>query len=73
MDREGRVRVMADVPPDLKAKLDKHVHWGLRNDFLSAVLERVVEGLEKDERGILVGLIIAGKVQMVWKVEDAIK
>lgn len=65
--------MMADVPPDIKIRLDKKVHWGLRNAFLSAVLGDVVDGLEKDEKGILVGLIIAGKIRITWDVEGAMK
>jgi len=72
MSAEGRVRVIADVPPGIKARLDKKVHWGLRNDFLSAILSDVVDGLERDDKDILVGLIIARKVHITWDVEGAI-
>ena len=64
---------MADVPPEIKKRLDKRVHWGLRNDFMSAILSDIVDGLDSDDKGILVGLIIAGKIHITWAVEDALK
>jgi len=71
--KDGRVRIMVDVPPDLKARMDLKVHWGLRNDFLSAVLDDVVSGLESDDKDILVGLIVAKKIHVTWDVEGALK
>ncbi len=71
--KDGRVRIMVDVPPELKVRIDKKVHWGLRNHFLSAVLDDVVSGLESDDKGILVGLIVAGKIHITWDVEGVLK
>ncbi len=72
MAQDGRVRIMADVPPEVKEELDKYVHWGLRSDFLSAVLSNILDALEKDDKGILVGLIIARKIRITWVIEDVI-
>jgi len=47
--RKNKIRIGIDLKPELKKRLDEVIEYGMRNYVLEALIEKLVEKIEKDE------------------------